>query len=716
MNLSEALDAALPEMPRTRIARGRLPRLDPDLVVREDTLDGEPVFGVLQREKGTFFRLAPAQWELAQYFDGVRSFDEIAELFTAETGAAVDSATVHLFADNMEEVDFWYKTPQEKNLALSQKLTAQRGRRAGRKSKINLAHISFSGWDPDRYLGWLDRAAGNFIYSPWCVLAVVLLFLFQAAVFTAKWSSIGPDIALYYNFSHKSLQDVAQFWMLFLILGFLHETAHGLTCKHYGGQVHSMGLMFLYLLPAFYVDVTEIWTSATKMQRLATIIAGIWIEMTVCGFAMIVWTNTQDGLWAHDFAYQVILITGVAVVLVNLNPLIKLDGYYFLTAAIGIPDLKERSTALLSGWFQQNVLRFPVEVPVVPRKRAPLFIFYAIASGIYSYLLLFFVIRLSYNVTSQWFAEFALIPAGALAFVMFRSRLAALRGVAVRLWKQTFGSGRKWRPVHFVAAAALAAVLFLPIWRDRENAWYTIEPIRSDTLHAAIPGRVDAVLVEQGDAVRAGQPLLRMSSPMAAAMRSSAAAQTDSARFHAVTAELHGDSISAAAAQQDASARSTGLAGEAQSSLVVSAPADATVLTLNPGALLHQDVASGQPLLELADAGPRFARIYIPVSALERIPPGAEVALALPDRFSIVRLTLTPPGGDAVTLPPGLVATQNYKGVKLPVFYCSRIPLPPSAGNPLFGVSGEAKIFGARHCIAERFLTIAFNLVKAHVW
>ena len=49
-----------------------------------------------------------------------------------------------------------------------------------------------------------------------------------------------------------------------------------------------MGLMFLYLTPAFYVDVTETWISATKVQRLATIIAGIWIEMVVCGIAMIV--------------------------------------------------------------------------------------------------------------------------------------------------------------------------------------------------------------------------------------------------------------------------------------------------------------------------------------------------------------------------------------------------------------------------------------------
>ena len=112
---------------------------------------------------------------------------------------------------------------------------------------------------------------------------VVLLFLFETTVFIDHWSFIGPDAKLYYNFTQKSLLDVAQFWLLFLALGFIHESAHGLTCKHFGGQVHSMGLMFLYLMPAFYVDVTEIWVYATKLQRLATIIAGIWSEMVVCG-------------------------------------------------------------------------------------------------------------------------------------------------------------------------------------------------------------------------------------------------------------------------------------------------------------------------------------------------------------------------------------------------------------------------------------------------
>src|SRR5262249_17430532 len=154
-------------------------------------------------------------------------------------------------------------------------------------------------------------------------------------------------------------------------------TAHGLTCKHYGGQVHSMGLMFLYLVPCFFVDVTESWVFGTKMQRIATVIAGIWLELTLCGIAMIFWLNSPAGGLLHTIMYEFILLTGIAAVAINLNPLIKLDGYYLLTEIIEIPDLKERSTAFLSAWFQARVLRLPLDVPVVPRRRAGLFAVYA---------------------------------------------------------------------------------------------------------------------------------------------------------------------------------------------------------------------------------------------------------------------------------------------------------------------------------------------------
>jgi putative peptide zinc metalloprotease protein len=714
MNLSEALDAALPEIPKARFARNASPRLDPDLIVREDILDGEPVFGVLQRGRANYFRFQPAQWKLAQLFDGVRSFDEISALYSTETGTYVAPEDVRFFAENMEENDFWYRTPQEKNLALSEKLMAQRGRRAQRKSKINIAHITFSAWDPDRYLTWLDRCTGRFIYSRWSVIAAVLLFLFEAAVFIGKWKLLGPDIRLYYTFTHKTVLDIVEFWVLLLALGFIHESAHGLTCKHYGGEVHSMGLMFLYLTPAFYVDVTETWISATKVQRLATIIAGIWIEMVVCGLAMLVWTNTQPGPWVHDFTYKIILITGVAVIVMNLNPLIKLDGYYFFTEFIGIPDLKERSTAFVSAWCQSRILRLPIETPVVHKKRIPLFVLYALVSGGYSYLLLFIVVRFSYNIASHWIAEFAVIPAGILAFVLFRSRLRSLRDLALRTWKSNL-AGRRWQPLHIAAAAAILALFFLPLWRDRENAVFLVEPSHSVTLHAAFTGRVTAIFVKEGDQVAAGQPLLTMTSPSAASMRSTSDSQTSSAKFQTFSAELGGASIGVGAARQSAAIHSSRLADEAQNSLILTAPVNGTVLTQNPGTLLDEDAGSGQSLLRIAETGPPMVRIFVPVSALDRIPTDAEVALIPPGHFSPIRMKLEPLNGEAVNLPLGLVAKQDYKGIELPAFYSTRMQLPPADNLPL-GTAGTARIFGARRSLVGRLVTITLNLIRAHVW
>jgi putative peptide zinc metalloprotease protein len=713
MNLSEALDAALPEIPQVRLTRSRPPRLDPDLIVHEDILDGEPIIGILQRDKASYFRFQPWQWQLAQLFDGERSYEEIAAEFTAETGTPVEAEEIRAFSEQMDECDLWYKTHQEKNLAMREKLLAQRGRRV--KSKINFAHISFSAWDPDRYLGWVDRVAGDFVYSWWCVLAAVLLFVFETVVVVENWRLIGPDTALFFNFAQKSLVDFAGFWLLILVIGFIHETAHGLTCKHFGGQVHSMGLMFLYLAPCFFVDVTESWVSATKIQRLGTIIAGIWIELTMCGVAMIFWLNSAEGGWSHNLAYEIILLTGIAAVAINLNPLIKLDGYYFLTEIIEIPELKERSTAFLSAWFQAKILRGPIEVPIVPRRRVVLFVAYAIASGAYSYLLLFLVIRLSYRLGSKWFAEFALIPSAALTFVLFRSRIRSLRRVMTEAWGRTFGSGLRLRPASSLAVLGVIALLFVPLWRDREDGFFVIEPTESHTICAAVSGRVAEVLVQEGQRVHAGQALLRMTSFEAASMKSEAQAQTRSARFRTFNAQIQGQSGGVAVADQAAARRMTGLANEAQSFLILAAPVDGIVLTQNPSLLVDQEVGSGQPLLELAE-GARDARVFIPTSAFNRISTDSEVTLALPGQFRMLRLKLSQPAGDPVSLPPGLIPTEKYQGFKTPVFYSSRVALPAAGGNPLYGLAGQAKVFGVRRSFAGRVAMVVSDLIKAHVW
>ena len=204
----------------------------------------------------------------------------------------------------------------------------------------------------------------------------------------------------------------------------------------------------------------------------------------------------------------------------------------------------------------------------MPRRRAPLFVAYAVASGVYSYLMLFVVVRFSYNVTSKLMAEFALIPAGALAIAIFRSRLKSLWDVVKQFWTAHLSRGFWLRPRTLVIGGVVLVLLFVPMLRDRESAYFVVEAANPVTLHATVNGRVDAVYVREGEEVRRGEPLLRMSSTDVAAMGSSARASMGEAHYHAFAAELAGESIGTAAAREAAARRSRGLADEAADSLV----------------------------------------------------------------------------------------------------------------------------------------------------
>jgi putative peptide zinc metalloprotease protein len=717
MNLSEAFDAALPEIPRTRLSRKNPPRIDPDLIIREDVTDGEPIFAVYQRSTANLMRLKPTQWQLACLFDGVRSYENIAAAFEAQSGIPLGAEEVRIFAENMDESGFWYQNPQEKNIAMNEKLAAQRSRRARGPSTLDVAHISFSAWDPDRYLTLLDRKIGKYLYNRWMTLAVVLLILLQTVVFAVKWSVIGPDIPLYFDFSKKTFSDLVEFWLLLFAIGFVHETAHGLTCKHFGGEVHSMGFMFLYLTPCFFVDVTESWVSASRLQRMATIVAGIWSELMLSGIATIVWTNTQPGEWIHDFCYKLILLAGLAMVAINLNPLIKLDGYYLFAEWLRVPDLKERSTTFVMSWLQRYLFRLPVDVSVVSRRRVPLFVLYALASGAYSYLLLVLFVRFSYNIFFHWFTELALVPAALLAFIIFRSRLRALKNFALDFYRIKAGGGVfRLTPLRAVLAIALLVLLFVPFMRDRENAWFVIEPIETHQVHAGVPGKVLAVYVKEGEAVRRGQVMARLQSLTEASDSEEAEARVASSQAHVFAAELEHSGLGTALAAQQGARRSSAIAREEGEQLAVTAPAGGVVGTRDPESLLYRDVTTGETLLTVVDPSQSVARLFVPVSEMDHVRPGDTVSLQLPSQFSEIHGRLGTMEGSAVPLPPDLVAEQDFKGMVLPTFYTTRMPLGVMGSGIQPGMSGEAKIFGRRRSLASRIATMLGNVLRTHFW
>ena len=289
MNIVEALNVALPEIPERLARQKRIPKMDPRLVAREHVLDGVRVVLVLIPGGHGYYTLPPVNWELIQLFDGERTYEEIAELFAARTGMAVSGDWVLEFANDNADAAFWSKTLQEKNARFREELAEKRRARTSKKSKwSNLAEITFPAWDPDVALTKVHERV-KFIFTYQFLLVSLAMFAFAAYVLVSHWTEIGQDNLEFYNFTHKSLADIIEFWVLVCGLACIHEFCHGLGCKHTGGESHAMGFLLIYLSPAFYCDTTEAWVYGSKWQRIATIAAGVWSTMVIYSIASFVW-------------------------------------------------------------------------------------------------------------------------------------------------------------------------------------------------------------------------------------------------------------------------------------------------------------------------------------------------------------------------------------------------------------------------------------------
>ena len=125
MNITEALNVALPELPAKLLSQ-RYPRIPPDVVFKEHVEEGERVVEAVVPGLDAMFMFPPQNWALIELFDGVRSYEEIADLYSQQSGQLFSAETIRDFAAEVEAMNFWYKTPQEKNVRLMQKSAEER--------------------------------------------------------------------------------------------------------------------------------------------------------------------------------------------------------------------------------------------------------------------------------------------------------------------------------------------------------------------------------------------------------------------------------------------------------------------------------------------------------------------------------------------------------------------------------------------------------------
>ncbi len=366
-----------------------------------------------------------------------------------------------------------------------------------RSTILNIFFLRIPLLDPDAFLKRIKPLINLVISKPMALIWLIVVGIAGKLAFE--------------NFD--SLQDQAQgalspsnLFLLYacgILVKAIHEFGHASVVRRFGGEVHTVGIMFMLLAPLPYVDATAAWSFRSKWQRIFVSSAGMLFEFFIAAIAMIVWANVGGGP-VKSVAYNTLFIASVSTLLFNINPLMRFDGYYILTDLLDMPNLQQHSVAHLKYILERFIFRRTDATPVATKvHEAVIYTFYGFASAIYrfflfagiiiaisqQYLILAAVMAISLAITMLF------IPCGKfIHYIFVNPGLARVRTRAVLLTTVTLG-------------AFLGILFYVPV-PDTFTAPGILESTHYENTINRTRGHIIAVKASTGNFVNAGDTLL----------------------------------------------------------------------------------------------------------------------------------------------------------------------------------------------------------------
>ena len=494
-----------------------MPALRGDLLVTQQLFEGRSYYVVKDPISLQYFRMTAEDYFLATLFDGKRTFGKVRELYVArhrhvllEYSPEELNERVLRFANDLALLQFLTVQGQR----LKARYDAVRLKKAKKPWLYNLANkvffMRFSLLDPDRVFGAMARPLW-WMWTKTTLYISTALILAATAVFLRNYTAVASALGNLFSF-----HNVVLMWATTFVIKSIHELGHGLTCKHFGGEVHEVGVMSLVFTPYFFVNVSDCWVMPNRMHRILVSAAGIYVELIFAAFATFFWAVVQPG-WMKDFLFNIIFIASVSTIIFNANPLMRFDGYYIMTDLIEVPNLQGKSRALIQHQitkllFGPSAKEGALSRLPLPKKRFWLFYTYAVLSWIYGYyviykLALFMAPHLQpfgLEGLANWFSALALTSWVVMPLIAFFKSLELKR----EDWKP-LGRLRRLMLICAVAVGIFGAACFVPVELTIKRAG-AVQLAEPDEVRTEVPGFIEEVFVKEGDKVTPGQAVARL--------------------------------------------------------------------------------------------------------------------------------------------------------------------------------------------------------------
>lgn len=507
-------------------------------------------------------------------------------------------------------------------------------------------------WRPD---AWLNRALPHvqWIYSKGFVCLTGLALVLGLYQLGQQWERFASTLVDLFSW-----QGLVAYAVTLTFVKFLHELGHGFTAKRYGCKVPVMGVAFLVMFPVAYTDVNDAWKLDNARRRMAIDAAGIVTELVVAAWSTLAWALLPDGALRHG-AFLLATTTWVSTLVINASPFMRFDGYFLLMDALEMPNLHQRAFALarwqLREWLFGLGERKPEELPVA---RHRLVLAFAYVTWLYRLVVFLGIAWLVYSTVPQ--------PLGTvLGTVELAWFLLLPIWSEMKIWIQkspVIATRRRLR-ITTLVLAGLGLLALLP-WDTRVPASGLLRPEVSHPMVAPGAAFLETITVQHGQAVKAGDLLVRLRLPDLDFQQQVASARASGLQWKVENAglepKLKENQKLLQASLGKAEAEVEGL-GREKDRYAMRAPMEGVVYWVDPDWAPGAWVRANAPIVEVADVSAWQGYAYLSEKEVKRVRVG-DTARFFADsgRFGVVPMVVSRVDQDAShVLQDGILASVH---------------------------------------------------------
>lgn len=324
-------------------------------------------------------------------------------------------------------------------------------------------------------------------------MAAVLLL---AALF-AIWLSAATSFAFFGQIGTiLSLDALLTFALIAPVLKIFHELGHVLAATRYGVPVRRAGIILVALFPMPYVDCTEADFRAGRAGRIVISLAGLLSDLSIALIAFLLW-HVVETAWMRQLLLDVVVFSTVTTLAFNLNPLMRLDGYFALSDALHRRNLHTEAAQAMRTVREALMTLRLAEMLSTLRRRAGLVAFALASMGYKIYIL----IVIAWALLPQYFGVGAMIVVWGGAVMFFTPLLRSSAPKTGATHKTA-----RWITRAVLGGAAIGiAMIPLPYTHVSE---ITLDLDGTYAVRAGTDGRVAAL--SPAGAVQPGDRLVRL--------------------------------------------------------------------------------------------------------------------------------------------------------------------------------------------------------------